>query len=98
MIGKIEAGLAVAMGVTTILLAPAANADGESASYVQGKQIIDEQVYKMHVQLGDDSGLDSYCRNLLQNALRTGQIARVESPSDFIAGCQDEGRAIVAAH
>ncbi|ORJ52601.1 hypothetical protein B5M45_30915 [Mycobacterium simiae] len=95
---KSGAGLAAAVSVVAVLLAPAANADGQSPSYLQGKQAIDEQVLNLHVQLGDTFGLDRYCKTLLQNALRTGQILKVDSPSDFVAGCQDEGRALVASH
>ena len=58
---------------------------------------IDEQVLQLHVQLGDATGLDRYCKTLLQNALRTGQIFKVDSPQDFSAGCQDEGQALVAS-
>jgi hypothetical protein len=96
--GKTGAGLAAALSVVAVLLAPAASADGQTPSYLQGKQAIDEQVLKLHVQLTDPSGLGTYCKNLLQNALRTGQILRVESPTDFLAGCQDEGQALVASH
>lgn len=92
------AGLATGFGVAAILLAPAANADGQSSSYLQGQQAIDEQVYRNHVQLGDDSGMETYCKNLLQNSLRTGQILRVDSVTDYMNGCQDEARAILASH
>jgi hypothetical protein len=30
--------------------------------------------------------------------LKSGKIARVDSGPDFIAGCQDEGRALLASH
>jgi hypothetical protein len=90
--------LAAAMSVVAVLLSPAASADGQSPSYLQGKQAIDEQVYKFHVQLGDDSGLDTYCKTLLQNSLRTGKILKVDSVTDFMTGCQDEAHAVLASH
>jgi hypothetical protein len=47
--------------------------------------------------LQPDGDLAQYCDVLLKNALKTGKILRVDSPSDFIGGCQDEGRAILAS-
>jgi hypothetical protein len=91
-------GSAAVLSVVAVLVSPAASADGQSPSYLLGKQAIDEQVYKFQVQLGDDSGLDRYCKTLLQNSLRTGQIPRVDSVTDYMNGCQDEARAVLASH
>jgi hypothetical protein len=88
--------VAPALSVVAVLASPSATADGDSPSYLQGKQAIDQQVYTFHVQLQDDGTLGSYCKSLLQNSLRTGQILRVESPTDYINGCQDEARATLA--
>lgn len=95
--GSVRLGLATATAVVIVLAAPAATADGQSPSYLLGKQAIDEQVYKFHVRLTDDSTLETYCKNLLQNSLRTGTILKVDLVTDYMNGCQDEARAAIAS-
>ena len=72
-------------------------ADSGSPSYEQGKQAIDDQVLNRHVQLTPSTDLYQYCDILRGNVLKSGLMARVDSPSDFIAGCQDEGRELIAS-
>jgi hypothetical protein len=90
--------LAAAMSVVAVLLSPAASADGQSPSYLLGKQAIDQQVYTFHIQLKDDGTLGAYCKRLLQDSLRTGKILKVDSVTDYINGCQDEALAFLASH
>lgn len=91
--------LPAVFSAVTFVLAPAAGADPGSPSYNQGKQAIDDQVYRHHVRMTADWFQDlDYCRQLLGNALKSGLMPRVDSPSDFIAGCQDEGRARATSH
>ncbi|GAB1811158.1 hypothetical protein MUNTM_01950 [Mycobacterium sp. MUNTM1] len=90
--------LAAAMSAVAVLVSPIATADGESPSYLLGKQAIDQQVNQFHIQLKDDGTLETYCRNLLQDSLRTGKIPRVDSPTDYVNGCQDQARAAIASH
>ncbi len=97
MAGRVRLGLATAMAVVAVLVSPAAIADGQSPSYLLGKQAIDEQVYKFHVRLTDDSTLETYCKNLLQESLRTGTIVKVDSVADYMNGCRDEARAAIAS-
>ena len=85
------------MTLAALLPSPAAGADSGSPSYDQGKQALDEQVNQYHVRLTPNGDLATYCNNLLKNALATGKILQVDSPTDFITGCQDEGRAVLAA-
>jgi hypothetical protein len=89
---------AAVMGAVALFLAPAAAADPGSPSYAQGKQAIDEQVQQYHVQLNPGTDLNQYCQQVLMGDLKGGKIARVDSGPDFIAGCQDEGRALLASH
>lgn len=90
--------LAVAVtGVFAALTSPYANADGQSPSYLLGKQAIDEQFYAFHIQLHDDGTLDVYCKSLLQDSLRTGKILQVDSVTDYMNGCLDEARAVSAS-
>jgi hypothetical protein len=98
-VGKIaRVALAAAMSVVAVLVSPIATADGQSPSYLLGKQAIDQQVYTFHIQLKDDGTLGAYCKSLLQDSLRTGKIPQVDSPTDYINGCQDEARATIGSH
>lgn len=89
--------LAAVVGAAAFLFAPAVSADPGSPSYGQGKQAIDEQVQQHHVQLDPATDLTQYCQQILMGDLKSGKIARVDSGPDFIAGCQDEGRSLLAA-
>jgi hypothetical protein len=42
--------------------------------------------------------LHAYRETLLRSDLKSGQVARVDSPSDYVTGCQDEGRVLLAPH
>jgi len=90
--------LAAVISAAAVVFAPAAGADPGSPSYNQGKQAIDDQVLNRHVQLTPGADLYQYCDRLRANVLKTGSMARVDSPPDFIAGCQDEGNALIASH
>jgi hypothetical protein len=89
--------LAAVFGAAMFFFAPDATADPGSPSYGQGKQAIDEQVQQHHVQLDPVTDLNQYCQQILMGDLKSGKIARVDSGPDFIAGCQDEGRALLAS-
>jgi len=89
--------LVAVISAGAVVFAPAARADSGSPSYEQGKQAIDDQVLNRHVQLKPSTDLEQYCRSLLGNVLKSGLIPRVDSPPDFVAGCQDEGRALQAS-
>lgn len=78
-----------------VLCAPVAGADPGSPSYNLGKRAIDEQV-RNHVKFAPDTDWQQYCQGALSDFLRSGRVAQVNSPDDFIAGCQDEGRAVAA--
>lgn len=97
---KCSRGLSVAAAVSAaaVVFAPAAAADPDSPSYGQGKQAIDEQVQQYHVQLSPGTDLNQYCQRVLNSDLKSGKIGRVDSGPDFIAGCQDEGRTLIASH
>ena len=93
---SIGLGLAAATSAAVLLLSPPAPADpGSPSSYDLGKQTIDSAARQHPLQPNGD--LAQYCDTLLKNALATGKILRVDSPSDFITGCQDEGRAILSS-
>jgi hypothetical protein len=85
------------IGAAVVIFCPIASADPGSLSYQQGKQALDEQVNKYHVQLKPSTDLNGYCQVVLMNALKSGKISRVDSGPDFIAGCQDEARAAIAS-
>lgn len=89
--------LAAVISAAAVVFAPAAGADPGSPSYNQGKQAIDDQVLNRHVQLPPGTDLYQYCDRLRANVLKTGMMARVDSPADFIAGCQDEGNTLIAS-
>lgn len=76
-------------------VSPVATADSGSPSYNAGRQAIDNLVNIHHVQFPADTDWPTYCEQVRANALRTGQILQIDSPPDFIAGCQDEGRTLV---
>jgi hypothetical protein len=82
------------MSAAAAVLCPAAAADPGSPSYQQGKQAIDDQVQLHHVQFPAGTNWQDYCQEELRNVLKSGKVARVDSPPDFIAGCSDEGRAL----
>jgi hypothetical protein len=86
------------IGAAVVVFCPSAAADPGSPSYQQGKQSIDDAVHQYHVQLTPGTDLHQYCETLLRSDLKGGQIARVDSPPDYVTGCQDEGRALLASH
>lgn len=87
----------MSISVAIVVFCPAAAADPGSPSYEQGRQSIDDAVHEYHVQLTPGTELHEYCETLLRSDLKSGQIARVDSPSDYVAGCEDEGRALLAS-
>ena len=90
--------LAASIGAAVVLFCPPAAADPGSPSYQQGKQSINDAVHQYNVQLTPSTDLHQYCETLLRSDLKSGQIARVDSPSDYVTGCQDEGRALLTSH
>lgn len=88
--------LATVLSAVGVAFAPAVVADPGSPSYNQGKQAIDDQVNQHHVQFPASTNWQDYCQEELRNVLKSGKVSRVDSSSDFIAGCQDEGRALAA--
>jgi hypothetical protein len=92
-------GLRLVAGVSAavVVFCPAAAADPGSPSYQQGKQAIDDQVQQHHVQFPVSTDWQQYCQDELRNVLKSGKVPRVDSSSDFIAGCQDEGRALAVS-
>ena len=89
--------LVASIGAAVVVLCPSAAADPGSPSYQQGKQSIDDAVHQYHVQLTPGTDLHAYCETLLRSDLKSGQIARVDSPSDYVTGCQDEGRVLLTS-
>jgi hypothetical protein len=89
--------LVAVISAVVFVFSPAARADSGSPSYNQGKQAIDDQVLRRHVQLTPSDDLHEYCQSLLGNVTKSGMMPRVDSPPDFVAGCQDEGRALLAS-
>jgi hypothetical protein len=87
--------LLLAFAAAVIALTPAAQADPGSPSYNQGKQAIDDAAHQGPLHVTD---LTRYCNTLLGFELKSGQVARVDSPPDFIAGCQDEGRVLLPSN
>lgn len=59
-----------------------------------GKRAVDEQVRQHHTKLAPDTDWNQYCADALNTFVRSGRVAQVDSPDDFMAGCQDEGRAV----
>ncbi|WP_234786440.1 hypothetical protein [Mycolicibacter sinensis] len=88
--------LATAVTTAALVVAPAAAADSECSACAQGKEAIDDQVLRRHVQLTANDDLHQYCESLLRNVLKSGRVARVDSPPDFVASCEDEGRMLIA--
>lgn len=84
--------LTAAAAVAAVAIAPVAAADPGSPSYNQGKQAIDDAASQGPLHVSD---LTRYCNTLLGFELKSGQLARVDSPPDFIAGCQDEGQKLL---
>ncbi|OBH12081.1 hypothetical protein A5695_17790 [Mycobacterium sp. E1747] len=79
-----------------LVAAPIASSDPGSPSYLQGKQAIDIQVNQHHVVFPATTDWQAYCQEELGNVTKSGVMPRVDSPADFIAGCQDEGRALAS--
>ena len=84
--------LVSALAAVAVVSAPIAAADPGSPSYTQGEQAIHNAAQQGPLHVSDLTG---YCNTLLAFTLRSGQIARVDSPADFIAGCQDEGHSLL---
>jgi hypothetical protein len=87
--------LLTTVSVVAFVFAPVAAADTGSPSYNQGKQAIDDQILNRHVQLTPSDDLQAYCLSLLGNVTKSGMMPSVNVPSDFMAGCQDEGHVLV---
>ncbi len=86
--------LLTALAGIAVAISPVATADPGSPSYNQGKQAIDNAASQGPLHVND---LTRYCNTLLGFELKSGHLARVDSPPDFIAGCQDEGQTLLAA-
>lgn len=84
--------LLAAFAALAVVVSPAAQADPGSPSYDQGKQAIDDAAHQGPLHVTD---LARYCNTLLGFELKSGNVARVDSPPDFIAGCQDEGQTLL---
>jgi hypothetical protein len=84
--------LLMALAAVATAVSPIATADPGSTSYNQGRQAIDDAVHQEPLHVND---LATYCNTLLGFELKSGQIARVNSPPDFIAGCEDEGHTLL---
>ncbi len=82
----------LAVAAVAVAISPVATADPGSPSYNQGKQAIDDAASQGPLYVKD---LTRYCNTLLGFELKSGQLAWVDSPPDFIAGCQDEGRKLL---
>ncbi|WP_409437412.1 hypothetical protein [Mycobacterium sp. SMC-14] len=85
--------LAVTAVSASLVFSPFAAADPECSSYELGKQSVDDAARQGPLHVTD---LPRYCDTLLAWELKSGRVARVESRSDFIAGCDDEGRVLIA--
>lgn len=84
--------LLTALAAAAVAFAPAATADPESPSYHQGQQAIDDAASQGPLHIND---LTRYCNTLLGFELKSGHLARVDSPPEFIAGCYDEGQKLL---
>ncbi|OMC37698.1 hypothetical protein A5742_08590 [Mycolicibacterium fortuitum] len=84
--------LLAAVAAVAVAISPVATADPGSPSYSQGQQAIDDAASQGPLHIKD---LTRYCNTLLGFELKSGQLARVDSPPDFIAGCQDEGQKLL---
>jgi hypothetical protein len=89
--------LLTAVAVVAVAVSPVATADSGSPSYNQGKQAVDNLASVRHVQFPADTDWQAYCEQVRTNVLRTGQVLQIDSTADFIAGCQDEGRALTGS-
>jgi len=89
--------LFAAVAVAACAASPIVSADSGAPSYDAGKLSIDNLVNVHHVQFPSDTDWPTYCEQVRTNVLRTGQILHIDSPADFIAGCQDEGRALASS-
>ena len=85
--------LAVTAVSASLVFSPFAAADPECSSYELGKQSVDDAARQGPLHVTD---LPRYCDTLLAWELKSGRVARVVSRSDFIAGCDDEGRVLIA--
>ncbi|OBA57450.1 hypothetical protein A5647_23375 [Mycobacterium sp. 1100029.7] len=88
--------ISIALSVAVLAVCPVATADPGSASYLQGIQAVDIQFYQHHVRFPADIDWASYCQEDLKNVLKSGIMHQVDSGPDFIAGCTDEGRRLLA--
>jgi hypothetical protein len=84
--------LLTAFAAVAFVASPVATADPGSPSYNQGKQSIDDAAHQGPLHITD---LTQYCNILLGWETKSGHIAQVDSPPDFIAGCEDEGHVLV---
>lgn len=89
--------LLTAFAAVMVAVSPVAQADPGSPSYNQGKQAIDNLANVHHVQFPADTDWPTYCEQVRTNVLRTGQVLQIDSPADFIAGCQDEGHTLLSS-
>jgi hypothetical protein len=90
--------LLAVISAAVFVFPPVAGAGPGSPSYEQGKQAIDDQFNQHHVHPAADWFQDQqYCQQLLTGVLKSGMVPRIDSREDFIAGCQDEGRALLAS-
>jgi hypothetical protein len=88
-----------AISAAALIFAPVAHADGQSPSYSLGKQSIDDVFNRYGITgLTGGNGLQAYCPSLLEQLVKSGTIRQLDSRSDFIAGCVDEGQALLASH
>lgn len=92
-----RSALVAAVSALAFIFAPVAAADPNSPSYVQGKQAITDQIQHYHVQLNANTDWNTYCEQVLESDLKRGAILQVDSTPDFIAGCTDQGRALIAS-
>jgi hypothetical protein len=91
--------LLVAVTAVAFVSAPHAGADPGSPSYNRGKQAVDDVVRQYGVAGFTDGNVgQDYCVSLLAQLVKSGTIRQLDSQSDFIAGCEDESRVVVASH
>lgn len=84
--------LLAALAAVAVAISPVATADPGSPSYNQGQQAIDGAASQGLLRVND---LTRYCNTLLAFELKSGQLAWVDSPLDFVAGCRDEGQKLL---
>jgi hypothetical protein len=84
--------LLTALAAVALIASPVATADPGSPSYNQGKQSIDDAAHQGPLHITD---LTQYCNTLLGWEAKSGHIAQIDSPQDFVAGCEDEGHVLL---